>query len=233
MGIPQTPSGPTHQRVIAGIVSAAARFIPVPFVDDIVREQCARYVVTRTLIHHGADIESGTLNPLYSNGSGCVGGCLGTILKAPLILLLFPIRKMIAVVTSIRGVPVEVLRLVLLGRTLDRYLQSEFRTIGPADALTMRGAFDETFARMDFRVVRASIIDALATINGWKSAAMESAKAVAENRDGKTDDLGASDEVQNTATQIEEVLLRPEVASLFDDFDQRFDAAMHRRTVSE
>ena len=39
----------THQWVAAGIVSAASRFIPVPFVDDLVRSRCRRFAVSRTL----------------------------------------------------------------------------------------------------------------------------------------------------------------------------------------
>lgn len=56
----QTPEQPNtaadswlvHQWVVAGMVSAAERFVPVPFVDDMVRNQCRKFVVSRTLAAH-------------------------------------------------------------------------------------------------------------------------------------------------------------------------------------
>lgn len=114
------PSTLLHHWVVAGIVSSSSRFIPVPFIDDIVRDQCRRYVVSRTLAAHDQRNSMGVLKPFYANEGGCIAGCLGQLAMAPLKLLLFPIRKVIALVTSVRGVPLEIMRMVLLGRTLDR-----------------------------------------------------------------------------------------------------------------
>ena len=114
-----------HHWVVAGIVSASSRFIPIPFVDDVVKDQCRRYIVSQTLAAHETELTTKDLQPFYDSGSGCLAGCMGTLIKAPLKLLLFPVRKIIAIVTSVRGVPLEVTRSVLMGRTLDRYLSQQ------------------------------------------------------------------------------------------------------------
>lgn len=225
---PFTPSPLLHHWIVAGIVSASARFIPIPFVDDIVRDQCRRYVVSRTLAANGSKITTTEIRPFYATDGGCLAGCLGTVAKAPLKLLLFPIRKVIAVVTSVRGVPLEVMRTVLLGRTLDRCLREQKVMATPDHSAKMRAAFEESFARMDFRVVRAAITDALSGIADWKTGAMKSAKQVAGPKDVEKDGLDETESVATGAAKIKEVLQRPETLRLFAEFDQRFDESFAR-----
>ena len=216
-----------HHWVVAGIVSASSRFIPIPFVDDVVRDQCRRYVVSRTLAAHETELTTHDLKPFYDSGGGCLSGCIGMVAKAPLKLLLFPVRKVIAVVTSIRGVPLEVTRTVLLGRTLDRYLSEQEVDATPEHLAKMRIAFEQSFKRMDFHIVRAAIGDALAGI-GWKSGAVESAKSVAGPKDAEEDGLNTTEGVEAGANLVEEVMQRPETLSLFAEFDQRFDETLKR-----
>ena len=217
-----------HHWIVAGIVSASSRFIPIPFVDDIVRDQCRRYIVSRTLAAHETELTTHDLKPFYDSGSGCLTGCLGTLAKAPLKLLLFPVRKFIAVVTSVRGVPMEVTRTVLMGRTLDRYLSEQKFVATPEATAKMRAAFEESFKRMDFRIVRAAIADALSGISGWKSGAMDSAKAVAGPKDAEQNGLDTTEDVEAGADMVEQVLQRPETLSLFAEFDRRFDESLDR-----
>ena len=217
-----------HHWVVAGIVSASARFIPIPFVDDVVRDQCRRYVVSRTLAAHSTELTTKELKPFYDGGGGCLGGCAGMLVKAPLKLLLFPVRKFVAIVTSVRGVPLEVTRTVLLGRTLDRYLSEEQVDATPEHLAKMRKAFKESFKRMDFHIVRAAIADALSGVSGWKSGAKKSAKAVAGPKDAEEDGLNPSDDVEAGANKVEAVLQQPETLQLFAEFDQRFDEALKR-----
>lgn len=217
-----------HQWVIAGIVSSAARFIPVPFVDDLVRDQCRRFVVSRTLASHERSDSLAEFKPYYSGGGGCFSGCVGSLAKAPLKLLLFPVRKIIAIATSIHGVPLEVMRTVLLGRTLDRFLQTN-ETAGDAqDAAAMRIAFDETFKRMDFRVVRAAILDSLRGIKDLKTSAIKTAKRIAESDGSDAETLSTEEPVDQGASRVQEVLNRPETLELFAEFDRRFDVAIGR-----
>jgi hypothetical protein len=218
-----------HHWVIAGIVAASARFIPLPFVDALVCDRCRKYVVAKTLDHHQMQTTVADLKPYYGVGNGCVAGCAGGILLAPLWLLLFPIRKLISLITSVRGVPMEITRTVLLGRALDRRLREG--EIDAEEAAKMRRAFDLAFARMDLRGVRAAISDAISQANHWKSGAVEIGRWVARLPRGAEPDTIDADfqsksDVDQAASQVEEVLRLPETAKLFTEFDQRFDEAM-------
>ncbi|QDV23621.1 hypothetical protein [Aureliella helgolandensis] len=216
-----------HQWVVAGIVSSAARFIPVPFVDGYVQSQCRRYVVRRTLAAHERPELLRELTPYFDDGSGCLAGCVGSIVKVPLKLLLFPIRKIISIVTSIRGVPLEIVRTVLLGRTLDRYLRNGPVAINDLSAKHMRTAFDAAFARMDFHVVQAAMADALSSVGGWKSAAIKCAKSLANGNESAEPQIESEPKVDDGATNVQQVLDRPETLELFAKFDQRFDEILN------
>ncbi|EMI42937.1 hypothetical protein [Rhodopirellula sp. SWK7] len=218
----------THQWVVAGIVSSSSRFIPVPFIDDLVRDQCRRFVVSQTLEANraNANVTLDALKPYYADNGGCLAGCVGAIAKAPLKLLLFPIRKVLAVVTSVRGVPLEIMRMVLLGRTLQRYLSDDSHEIDAVFAARMRTAFDQSFSGMDFRVAKAAMNDALSHVSGWKTSAMETARQVAAPDENVKDDLVPSQEVETGAKKVQQVLDRPDIVSLFAEFDRRFDAQM-------
>lgn len=216
-----------HQWVVAGVVSASARFIPIPFVDDLVQEQCRRFVVASTFAAYDSPIELATSKPYYGSPGGCVSGCSTFVLRAPFKLLLFPLRKIWALVTSIRGVPLEILRMVLLGRTLDRLLRSGRVEDHSEFFARLRQAFDVSFARMDFRVVRATMHDALAGVSGWRAAAVEAAKQLARPDDAAKPDLAASQELNTSANRIQDVLDRPETAKLFSEFDSRLDRELN------
>ena len=161
-------SGIASQWIIAGIISASARFIPIPFLDEVVQYRCRRHTVKTTIESHAADLDLSTVEPYYNNPSGCFVGCVGMILLLPIKLLLFPFRKIVAVVTSFRAVPLEIMRVYLIGRTLDRYLsngnfgQSEnsLRIDDSVYAARMRSAFEQAFARMDMHVVLSAMQDA-------------------------------------------------------------------------
>ncbi len=169
-----------HQWVVAGIIASAARFVPIPFVDDIIRSQCRRFVVSRTLAASDTTLSKSELKALYGGSGGFVAGFVGTLAKAPLKLLLFPIRKFVAVVTSIHGVPLEIMQTVLLGRTLRRQLESG--TFDPNQVTNMRLAFEDAFAGMDFHAVRAAITDTLRSVQSWKSSAIDSARKISSSQ---------------------------------------------------
>ena len=224
---PDADSWLVHQWVVAGIVSAAGRFVPVPFVDDMVRTQCRKFVIKRTLAAHDRSELYPELEALYDEGSkGFIAGALGTTARAARKLLLFPIRKVVAIATSARGVPLEVMRVVLLGRTLDRRLRQGAFTA--ADAPRLRAAFEKAFAGMDLRVVRAALKDALTGVSGLKSAAVKSARQVAGHPTDPEAVNQAEPTVQAGATQVQQALDRPEMLELFAKFDHRVDEALAR-----
>lgn len=214
----------THKWVVAGMVSASARFIPVPFVDDIVRERCRQFVVSRTLEAEQSPTSIRDLEPYYADRRGYLGGCLRMLIKVPLKLLFFPIRKFLALITSVHGVPLEITRTVLLGRTLQRHLRQQPK-IDISEALRMREAFDLAFARMDFRALRAALSDAYRSVQGGKAAGIEMARKVATDRAAADGEIEVDDSVQQSASRLEQVFSMPETARLFEEFDRRFDDA--------
>ncbi|PAY17566.1 hypothetical protein CKO51_21120 [Rhodopirellula sp. SM50] len=216
----------THQWVAAGIVSAASRFIPVPFVDDLVRSRCRRFVVSRTLAAYEQEAMLDDLKPFYDADRGLFSGAISQAAKVPLKLLLFPVRKAISIATSVRGVPLEVMRTVLLGRTLERYLKTEQLSGRVEQATRMNSAFEQSFKRMDFQVIKATISDTLSGVGGWQAAAMKSAKRVLESEDATAKEIESEPEVDIGANEVQAVLDRPETLQLFAQFDQRFDEAM-------
>lgn len=222
-----------HQWTMAGIVAAGARFIPLPFVDELVQSRCRRFVIHQTLVAHQSTLTTEDLASFHSTSGGCLAGCLGMMMRAPLKLLLFPIRKIVTIFTSVRGVPLEIMRTVLLGRTLDRYLQSgqlDELSSGKGELalrlLQMRTAFDIAFAQMDWRAVRAAVKDALGTVDHWKDAAVAGARQIFDGKDDDVEQLETRPAIQASAEQVEKVLQRSETLTLFAEFDRRFDEAM-------
>ncbi|MCC9656167.1 hypothetical protein [Rhodopirellula halodulae] len=225
-----------HQWIVAGLVSSAARFVPIPFVDDVIQDQCRRYVVARTLEAHDRSDLKKELRAYHSSDAGCVAGCLGMLAKAPLKLILFPIRKIVALFTSVRGVPLEVIRTILLGRTLDRMLRDEVlgKTVSTQQVLAMRESFNIAFARMDFRVARAAMSDALANVQDWKESAKDMATSLSgdQSHTPSEDQLQGDKAINESAERVEEALRQPELVKLFAEFDQRFDEAYQDRSIA-
>lgn len=229
---PQLTAPLFHQWIVAGLISASARFVPLPLVDDLIRVQCRRFVVSRTLAAHHAGLTLDELKPYYNVGSGCLAGCAAVAVQVPLKLLFFPIRKLLAVVTSLRGVPLDVLQVVLLGRTLDRYLRAgrfpHDSEPTAATAARLGAAFNEAFVRMDFHVVRAAVSDALASVGGWRAAATAKAKQLVKEPALTAEPIEPPPPVETGAARVQEVLSRPETLALFDQFDRRVDEAFER-----
>ncbi len=229
-------SGISSEWIIAGIISASARFIPIPFLDEIVQNRCRRFAVKTTIEAHSVDLDLITLEPYCSSPSGCFVGCLGMILRLPINLLLFPFRKIIAVATSFRAVPLEIMRVYLLGRTLDRYLangsfgQSEnsLRIDDRAYATRMRFAFDQSFSRMDMHVVLSAIQDATGGFRELTTAAFVGLKSVfARNNKSAIAFVSKSGSgVKAEASKLQESFSQAEMVVLFEKFDLRFDNAM-------
>jgi len=218
-----------HQWVIAGVVASAARFVPIPFFDDAIRTQCRRFVVARTLAASGSSLSTASLKPLYGESGGLVATSLRAIARAPLKLILFPVRKIVLIATSIHGVPMEIMKTVLLGRTLRRQLASG--TIDPGRAKAMRLALEDAFARMDFHTLRAAITDSLRGARSWKASAIASARSLSRRPLASEEAMPADDQIELTATRVQKVLDRPETAKLFEEFDRRFDQAYAARST--
>lgn len=213
------------QWAACGIAAAAARFVPVPLLDDAIRARAVRIAVSRALRAHGRDYPAGRLEPLWeADGGGGLGRRIAAVGRR---VLLFPIRKYVAVFGAVRGVPNDVMRVVLLARTVDRRLaKGELVTPDTEQAREIRRAVDAALDGMDLRLLTAALGDGLSQGRDLTTAAIRYARRFG---DKDTDpDLDPSGPVGAGAQRITEALERPEVVQLLDRFDNQVDAALSR-----
>ena len=217
------------QWAVCGIAAAAARFVPVPLLDDVVRERATQVAVVRTLRAHDRDWPSSALEPLWGEaGAGRSGRLRRRLRSLPRRLLLFPVRKYTAVFGAVRGVPNDVMRVVLLARTVDRLLDRG-DLHGPDgltdQARTVRGAVDRAIDGMDLRMLTAGLADGLSQGRGLTTAAV----AFARRRVGRDDPdavVEPDGPLAEGAERVTEVLRRPEISQLLERFDSQVDAAL-------
>ena len=227
-----------HQWVLAAIASAAARFIPLPFVDDMVRTRSRQFAVARTLAAHGYDYSSGDLAPLYGGMSGSLASKLfRKVTSVPMKLALFPIRKLVRIFGSVRGVPLDLMETILIARTLDRCIdRGLFEPAAESkererQAAEVRGAFDEAFDGIDWLAVKSVTSDTMEQLRHWGGATTELAQQVfAKDQTDPdrlaVDPLANDEEVAAGAAKVEAMLQQPETMQLMATFDRRFDAAL-------
>jgi hypothetical protein len=227
---------PTRQLVVewatCGIAAAASRFIPVPLVDDVVKDRATWYAVHRTLRAHERTFDEDAVEVLWS-GTDNLGRSMARALgSVPRRILLFPVRKYVAIFGSVRGVPNDVLRVVLLGRTVHRALGqgrlangTDEKALG-AEALRIRRAYDEAVQYQDFRLLRGALTDGLSQGRGLTRQAVRFARdAFARDREP---DLEPGGQVEETAREVAAVLRRPDVVEELAGFDRRVDEQLGR-----
>jgi hypothetical protein len=209
------------QWAVCGIAAAAARFLPVPLVDDVVRQWAARVAVVRTLRAHGREHPAELVEALWEERDPKRRGLRGRLRSVPRRLLLFPVRKYAAVFGAVRGVPNDVARVVLLARAVDRRLElGELASPerAPDEARALRRAVDEAVDGMDLRLLTAGLSDGLSRSSGLTTAAV----ALVRRRVGGDDvdaAVPADGALGEGAAQVTEVLRRPEITALLDRFD--------------
>lgn len=222
----------SRERVTAALLYAAARFAPLPLLDDILRAQVATWMVARAVAARSPSIPRSHVAPLGEDSRGLLHGCLGALLRLPLAIVLFPIRKIAAVVFGVRNFARDVLEVVLLGRVVDRALADG--TLRPdraeaeqrAVALRLRGAFDRAFVGTDLSALRAALVAAKVPLREVVPAAMRWMRAArrggaevpaAALGDGT---LGAESE------RVAGALHAPEVQAALRAFDDRMAAEL-------
>lgn len=188
--------------------------------DEKIQRRCRRYVVEQTLTATASSLTTEQLKPLYDPEGGFLSGLVGSAIRIPVKLALFPFRKAVKIVTSIRGVPREILHVYLLGHILLRQLRMDPQRVLPADEL--QRAFEKAFRQIDLRIARAAIADVLKSVSDWKSSAKKEARHIYDQPDtaSAVDELGA---LKQDAQRVRQALDRPEVVKVLNQFEQRFD----------
>jgi hypothetical protein len=213
------------QWAACGIAAAAARFVPVPLLDDAIRARAVRIAVSRALRAHGLNYPAGRLEPLWADQGG--GGLGRRVAAVGRRVLLFPIRKYVALFGAVRGVPNDVMRVVLLARTVDRRLAlGELATPDPDRAREIRRAVDAALDGMDLRLLTAALADGLSQGRDLTTAAIRYAHHFGDK--DADPDLDPAGPVGAGAQRITEALERPEVVQLLARFDNQVDTALAR-----
>ena len=220
------------QWAVCGIAAAAARFVPVPLLDDVVRQRARQAAVVQTLRAHGRTYPSDALRPLWTGDADGRGGGLRRRLRSVSTrLLLFPVRKYTAVFGAVRGVPDDVMRVVLLARTVDRRLtDGELADVDrlPDESRALRRAVDQAVEGLDLRLLRAALTDGLSGSRGLSTSAVALARRRLA-RDEPVEALEPDAVVADGAERVTQVLRRPEVRELLERFDARLDALLGDR----
>jgi hypothetical protein len=217
--------GLVSQWAACGIAAAAARFVPVPLLDDAIRARAVRIAVSRALRAHGVDYPAGRLEPLWEDEGG--GGFGRRVAALGRRVLLFPVRKYVAVFGAVRGVPNDVMRVVLLARTVDRRLSlGELVTPDVDRAREIRRAVDAALDGMDLRLLTAALGDGLSQGHDLTVAAVRYARHFGDK--DADPDLDPAGPVGAGARRITEALERPEVVQLLTRFDAQVDATLSR-----
>ncbi|MCC7073777.1 MAG: hypothetical protein IT383_20880 [Deltaproteobacteria bacterium] len=143
----------------AAVATGAARFIPLPFVDDWVATLSRRQLVASILKRHGRQFATSDLKQLYDDG----GSLLGLPFRVAKGLVLAPIKKLfrtVFFVFALRDVAMAAGKTVALGHTLDRALglgafrDEDTRAHRRDEARRLRKALDSAYAKIDERLVR-------------------------------------------------------------------------------
>ncbi len=220
------------QWAVCGIADGAARFLPVPLLDDVVRRRAAQLAVVRTLRVHGRRYPADLVEALWEEPEGSRTGLRGRLGAVPGRLLLFPVRKYTALFGAVRGVPNDVARVVLLAHAVDRLLErgelsSPERL--PDEARALRQAVDEALDGMDLQLFIAALADGLSNSRGLTTAAVAFVRQRLSTPDPDTG-VVAYGALADGAARVTEVLRRPEISSLLERFDAQVDDRLARRS---
>ena len=220
-----------------GIVAAVSRFVPVPLLDDVVKERATRLALARTLKLHGRTYDVSDVEVLYTGTDGWFAGARKYLVRVPARVVLFPVRKYVAVFGAVKGVPADVMAVLLLARTLHRSLARGGLSTTDHQALRrearqLRKAYDTAFDQMDLRLLTGALTDALSTGRELSGAAADFAQRMISHLPGRGQDEKATQRLEDDldprleagADQVQQVLRRPEITALIEEFDHRVDA---------
>jgi hypothetical protein len=238
-----TPTRLQQEWVACAIAAAASRFIPVPLLDDLVKERATRTAVSRTWQAHGRPPADPVIRLLAGDPPGGVRGWVRSASRVPLALMLYPLRKVTRIVSSVHGVTSDLVGVLLLARSVDRCLTAGWLAGSDPeslrqDALLIRRAHDRAVSGVDLRLLEHSIGMGLRQVTGLRVQAQSYARRAfgrhtAAGRPGPLDESAPPPPrtpteagVDTGVREVEAVLARPEVTSLLETLDSRFDTAL-------
>ena len=225
-----------RRRITCALLFFAARHVPVPFVDDILRTQVSTYLVQRSVTKAGLTVPKGRLAPLFARDESFLMGCLMALLRIPLKIILFPIRAITNVLFLVRHVGRDFAEMLLLGEVIERGIDAQLiRGDELEDApqversRQMRRAFDRALKETDTHLLWGMVSVAVGPLRGLFPAARRALRVLWRGTSGEA--LEGNVEMQTQVSAVEKVLLQPEVKRFLAEFDQRYETALREEAA--
>jgi hypothetical protein len=234
--------GPLSSRAIAfyAVLVAAAGFVPIPILDDLLPRQLVRLMIRAILRQAGRRYSIALVKPLFA-GDGCLAGVLGALLMLPVDILLYPVRKFVRVIKGVRGLSARLVSTYLLGHTVNRYVQKDW--LAPDcdplalhfQALMLREGCEVSLKVTNPVVFASSVASILGGLRGLPRAAWKTARALLrqqrlESTSGPQPAAGppSAARVEGAAEQVEQALDDPKVQAFLAEFDEVVDREVER-----
>ena len=211
--------------------------VPVPFLDDLLIKKTRKGLVHRILRDHSLNIPVSELETYYAGFSrGCLVRAIGlvfTIIKK----VLRKILRTVFFFLAIRRATLEMAETYLLGRTLNRCIQSGFfdgDRLEVKDVEAMRTAFETANRRSDLRIVAGAMRSAWVSIAGDRSVVRRLVQRFRKDAQSVEDDelqpadLSQPEQevLEKGEAVLEEKLEKSGVKEFLHSFDARFDKAL-------
>ena len=215
-----------HTRALLALTFALARYVPIPILDDVLRERIGRMVVARAATSRDVTLDPQEIVVLGASSEGCLG-CLFVALWLPIRLLLTPIWALLGVLLGLRWASRDLIEMFALGRTIERLIDDgRYPASSPIEtrvayARDARRAFDRARRGLDTRAVQGLLSAALGPLRSILPAAMRSMRRLWH---GETPT--PSPAVEAPTSRLMAALEDPRMKELLEAIDRRFDDAL-------
>ncbi|MCB9584032.1 MAG: hypothetical protein H6718_01470 [Polyangiaceae bacterium] len=234
---PTSPRPIPRSVWVCALLSAAARFAPLPFLDDLIIGRIQRHLVATALVRHGRSLDRHQVAPLYEDPQGCVAGCLALAIQLPLAILLFPIRKIWGIVKAIRSFSKDVADTLLLARCIDHSLERPLMVDGAPkerllfEAAAVRRAHFEAIAGTDLELLKSTLQGVFRRTGAPRLAQRLLRKVRRQDREVESPEalLESDPDLKSGLEELDAAMKSDELRALFQAFDQRFEAALQRQ----
>lgn len=219
-----------RNRILAGLLYAAGRFVPVPLVDDLLRAQVTRWMVSLA-VPPGLPKEAS--RPLWADDEGCLQGCLRWSYMLTIKLLLFPIRKLLALLLSVRSVSRDLAQILLLGRVIDHARETGLLDpeLPPTElkrrSAAIRKAFVTAMQGHDVRFFTTLLRTAIGPVRTVVRAAVRTLRSLRRTRAAApTVGEGEKPVIDASVSRIQRAMEQSEIQEFLREFDRRVLAAL-------
>jgi hypothetical protein len=223
-----------REWALCAIAAAATRFIPIPLLDDLVKETAVRTGVNRTWQAHGRVPIPRITSILASDSSGFGAWLREKLIRLPIVLLFYPIRKFVRIVTAAHGVSKDLAETMMLLRCVDRCLRAGWfvdpdPAVAHRQAKLVRFAFEQTMAGADLKLLQHSYQLILDQSRDLRLQATSFARRTFRPAIGAGEgfepalDTSLEPQLESSAEQLGAVSERPDLKAFLSDLDARFD----------